>query len=111
MQEFPYLLYPSRESFVMPKVVTANTLATGKVVFLGADGWVETVGEAHLYDDDADAEVGLERAAADAAKALIVEPFVADAGPERDGRPKMTLRDSIRAYGPTIDFLRTVKNA
>ena len=33
----------------MPKVVTANTLATGKVVFLGADGWVETVGEANLW--------------------------------------------------------------
>ena len=32
-----------------------------------------------------------------------------DAGPETDGRPKMTLRDTIRAYGPTIDFLRTAK--
>ena len=95
----------------MSKVVTANTLATGKVVFLGADGWVETMGEAHFYADDAAADVGMERAVADAGKSLIVEPFVADAGPETDGRPKMTLRDTIRAYGPTIDFLRTAKNA
>ena len=95
----------------MSKVVTANTLATGKVVFLGADGWVETMDEAHLYDDDDAAEVGLERAVADAEKALIVEPFIADSGPAKDGRPKMTLRDTIRAYGPTIDFLRAPKNA
>ena len=49
----------------------------------------------------------------EASKALIlketptakVEVFVADVVDETNGRPKMTLRDSIRAYGPTIKFL------
>ena len=90
----------------MPKVVTANTLDTGTVVFLGRDGaWVGAIAEAAMYEDAAAAEAGLERANADAAKAIVVEPFVTDAGPEQDGRPKMTLRDTIRAFGPTINFM------
>lgn len=90
----------------MPKVVTANTLDTGTVVFLGRDGtWVTAIADAAMYDDAAAAEVGLEKANADVARAIVVEPFVTDAGPEQDGRPKMTLRDTIRAFGPTINFM------
>ena len=90
----------------MSKVVTANALSTGKVVFLGADGrWVEAVGQARDYPDAAAAEEGLARAKADADRAIIVDPFVTDAGPTENGRPKMTLRDTIRAFGPTIKFM------
>ena len=89
----------------MPKVVTANTLDTGTVVFLGRDGWVGSLAEAQLFDGADSADVGLDRAKADADRAIVVEPFVTDAGPEQDGRPKMHLRDTIRAYGPTINFM------
>ena len=90
----------------MSKVVTANTLDTGTVVFLGRDGaWVAAIAEAALYEDAGAVEAGLERANADAARAIVVDPFVTDAGPKQDGRPKMTLRDTIRAFGPTINFM------
>ena len=90
----------------MSKVVTANDLATGAVVFLGEAGaWVACVDQAVDYADAAAAETGLALARQDADRALIVDPFVTDKGPAVDGKAKMTLRDSIRAYGPTIHFL------
>lgn len=93
----------------MSKIVTANILATGAVVFFGANGaWVASIDQASVFADADAAEVGLALAKLDADKAIIVDPFVTDAGPEKkDGRPAMTLRDTIRAYGPTIKFLPT----
>ena len=90
---------------LMSKVVTANTLDTGTVVFLGRDGgWVGSLAEARFYEDADAAEEGLAGAKVEAERA-VVDPFVTDAKPEPNGRPKMTLRDTIRAFGPTIDFM------
>ena len=89
----------------MAKVITANVLATGSVVFMTSDGrWVSQVDEAARFADDAAAAAHLERAAQDARKALIVDPFVTDVTAGAEGKPTMSLRDRIRAYGPTIDF-------
>ena len=86
----------------MPKMVTANDLATGAVVFLGTDGnWVADVAEAAGYVDDAAAEEGLVIARRDVARNVVVDPFVT----EKDGDGgRMTLRDRIRASGPTIQY-------
>ena len=90
----------------MPKIVTANTLRTGTVVFLGKnDDWVADVENARIFADAAAAEDGLAIAQRDAQRAIIVDPFVTDKGPDVDGRPGMTMRDRIRAFGPTIAFL------
>ena len=90
----------------MSKIVTANTLAVGHVVFLAADGrWVETVAEAAVFADAAAAEDGLAIARRDQERGLIVDAFITDKGPDKDGRPAMTLRDTIRAFGPTIRYL------
>ena len=87
----------------MPKIVTANTLDTGTVVFLGQSGaWVDAIADAAFFEDAAAAETGLVGATASRA---VVETFVTDAAPEQDGRLKMTLRDTIRAFGPTINFM------
>lgn len=94
----------------MSKVVTANQLTTGIVVFLGKNGsWTHDVAAAKIYATAEEAETGLLEAKDDEARALIVEPFVTDVGAEVEGRPKMTLRDTIRAFGPTISYLPTVK--
>lgn len=90
----------------MPKIVTANNLRTGTVVFLDShDAWVEDVAAARLFADADAAEEGLEIAQKDAARSIIVDPFVTDKAPDADGKPGMTLRDRIRAFGPTIEFL------
>ena len=86
----------------MPKMITANDLATGAVLYLGAgDAWVAAVDAAQAYADDAEAETGLAVARRDVERNLIVDPFVTEKGGE-GGR--MTLRESIRANGPTIDY-------
>lgn len=90
----------------MAKVITANTLAAGIVVFQASDGsWVHDIDKAATYEDAAAAEDALTAALRDVAAAIIVDPFVTNKGATVDGRAQMTLRDSIRAYGPTIRFL------
>ncbi len=87
----------------MPKMITANDLATGAVLYLGADdAWIGDVTRANEYADDTEAEVGLAVGRRDAARNLIVDPFVSEKGGA--GGRKMTLRESIRANGPTIDY-------
>lgn len=90
----------------MSKVVTANELARGTVVFLGVNGkWVASIDEALVFADAASAEVGLASAKLDEKRAIIVDPFIVDRKDGVDGRAAMTTRDAIRAYGPTINYL------
>ena len=89
----------------MAQVITANLLTTGHVVFLGADGaWVDSVDEAASFVDAKAAESGMAQAQWDLERAVIVDPFLVRQGPDKNGRPGMSLRDTIRAYGPTIRF-------
>lgn len=89
----------------MPKVVTANMLATGSVVFFGpGDTWVGSLEEAVGFDDEAAADAALARAQRDQDRAIIVEPFLAERGPRSGDGPEMSLRDRIRAFGPTVRF-------
>jgi hypothetical protein len=91
----------------MPKIVTANLLATGAVVFLAPSGaWVDAVEQARVFDDESQAEdEGMTRAQRDVERALVVDAFVTDIDPTAAGAPKMSLRDKIRAFGPTIVYL------
>ena len=92
----------------MSKIITANTLATGTVVFYGTGGaWVDAIADAVIFDDLPAAEVGLFEAKQDEAKAVVVDAFIVDRSPDGWGETKMTLRDTIRAFGPTIKYLPT----
>lgn len=89
----------------MSKIVTANLLATGTVVFLGADEtWVKDVDKAVAFEDAESAEGGLAVGLRDAERAIVVDPFLTEKAPAGDGKSGMTLRDTIRAFGPTIKF-------
>jgi hypothetical protein len=88
----------------MSKVVSANKLASGTVVFLGSDGWVDAIGEAMVFADEAAAELGLASARLDERRAVIVDPFIVERYDQAVGRASLTLRDAIRAFGPTIDY-------
>ena len=99
----------------MTAIVSANLLATGRVVFLGPEGaWVASIAEATVYGDAAAAEAGLAAAQRRDGGRTVVEPFVtgytrADHDKLPEGRPPMTLRDTIRANGPTVGYGKRVR--
>ena len=90
----------------MPKIVSANRLADGIVVYADQSGaWVERLSQAQIFTTKEDAAEGLLRAGEDAKRNLVVEPSLVDVAEDASGLRPATLRETIRAQGPTIDFL------
>jgi hypothetical protein len=83
-----------------PKVVTANRLREGDVVYLTADGrWSPFHHEADLIEDAARAEARLAQAAAQ--KLLVVGAYLADARPGTLGPEPTHFREAFRTRGPS----------
>ncbi|WP_299409576.1 DUF2849 domain-containing protein [uncultured Roseobacter sp.] len=82
-----------------PKVVTANALLEGDVIYQTATGWTRDLAEAEVLTDEADADLRL----IDAAQQIdvVVGVYLADvdtSGPT----PKPThFREDFRAKGPS----------
>jgi len=90
----------------MLRVVSANRLADGVVVYAGREGaWLERLNDARVFASQEEAEAGLALAQADAARNLIVDPFLVEMTKDASGLRPASLREAIRAHGPTIDFL------
>lgn len=86
-----------------PKVLTANLLLEGDVVYWSPEGdWVGRFEEAAYFDDEAQAEAALARA--EAQQDLVVGPYLADARLE-NGRPVPAhFREAFRDRGPSNYF-------
>ncbi|WP_119419362.1 DUF2849 domain-containing protein [Desertibaculum subflavum] len=85
-----------------PQAVTANRLGDGAVVYLAETGrWSTRLEEARLLLDAAQADAMLDEAGRDAATRVVgpylIEVETGDAGPR-----VASLRERIRATGPTI---------
>lgn len=86
------------------KILTANRLSDGVVIFLAADGrWVETVDDARV-EADGTGHQALETAGrAAVADQHLVEPYLIDVTRRADGRIFPTrYRERVRAAGPSI---------
>ncbi len=89
----------------MLQVVSANRLADGIVVYLGPWGdWVEQLEAAAVFASDAECAAGLEESRAAVAANLIVDPFPVAVVEEAGTRRAVSLRDAIRALGPSIAY-------
>lgn len=83
-----------------PKVVTANDLRLGDVVYMCADGsWTRWHNEAELFIDEAEADIRLLRAMGQAD--LVVGPYLADARQGEDGPEPIHFREVFRTRGPS----------
>ena len=83
-----------------PKVVTANRLREGDVVYLTADDrWSLAHHEAELIDDEAHAQMRLLHAAAQ--KLLVVGAYLADARTGPNGPEPVHFREEFRTRGPS----------
>ena len=83
-----------------PKVLTANHLLEGDVIYLSPTGdWVCRFEDAAYFDNESAANAAL--AKAEAQPDLLVGPYLADATWE-DGHPAPThFREAFRTTGPS----------
>lgn len=82
-----------------PKVVTANALLEGDVIYQTAAGWTRNLAEAEILTDEADADLRLIDASAQVN--LVVGVYLADVALD-DGIPHPThFREDFRAIGPS----------
>ncbi|MGQ0446124.1 MAG: DUF2849 domain-containing protein [Beijerinckiaceae bacterium] len=90
----------------MLKVICANRLADGIVVYAGRDGaWVTRLSQAQIFAGKAEAEAGFLAAQDDARRNLVVEPVLVEVTEDVGELRAVTLREKIRARGPTIDYM------
>ncbi|MCA1285705.1 DUF2849 domain-containing protein [Salipiger bermudensis] len=83
-----------------PKVVTANALLEGDVIYLACDDrWVRRLDEAEIITDEAIAQLRLLDAQARASEAVGV--YLADMAPTEDGPQPTHFREEFRATGPS----------
>lgn len=82
-----------------PKIITANALLEGDVVYLGADDtWSREHVKAELIEDEAHAQLRLLDATQDA---KIVGAYLADAVCGAVGPEPVHFREAFRAKGPS----------
>lgn len=80
------------------KILTANRLEDGLVIYLGNNGWSEDLNEARrAYDDEAAAILDYQGNQA-ALRNEVADPYLIDL--DNDGPVRW--RESIRANGPTV---------
>ena len=85
-----------------PKTVTAWETATGKVVWLTAERtWSTDVSDIGVFTGDT-AEAALE--AAKAQEGVITDPYFMEVTEDGKVAGRETLRESIRANGPTVPY-------
>ncbi|MGC1261214.1 DUF2849 domain-containing protein [Jannaschia helgolandensis] len=89
----------SRNRSFSPKVVTANLLREGDVVYLTEDDrWVASLTEAEVLTDEAHAQMRL----VDADKpSVVVGTYLADVRVTESGPVPTHFREDFRATGPT----------
>lgn len=84
----------------IPKVVTANRLREGDVVyFTAANDWSLFHHEAELLEDEETAAARLAVAAKD--YLIVVGPYLADAKPGAQGPEPTHFREAFRTRGPS----------
>ena len=86
-----------------PKVITANALLEGDVVYLTrADDWSRSLTEAEILTDEADAQYRLLQAQARTAE--IVGAYLANVRPGPNGPAPAHFREDFRRTGPSNRF-------
>ncbi|MFT4150472.1 MAG: DUF2849 domain-containing protein [Paracoccaceae bacterium] len=94
---------PVRKGKFTPKVVTANDLREGDVIYLTADDrWSRVHEEAELIEDAERAEARLAFAAAQ--KLSVVGAYLADAKAGPHGPVPTHFREEFRTRGPSNYF-------
>lgn len=83
-----------------PKVITANALLEGDVVYLTQDDtWTRNLKDADVLTDEADAQIRLIDASARLSE--VVGVYLADVSPDAKGPKPTHFREAFRMRGPS----------
>jgi Protein of unknown function (DUF2849) len=87
------------------KIITANRLDDGVVVFLSAEGWVTNIADSAVLSAPDAIEAGFVAAARSAQEQVIVDVNAIEVDLDDERRPvPVRLRERIRAFGPTVHY-------
>jgi hypothetical protein len=89
----------------MPQhVITANDTEAGHPTYLTPDGgWSRSLADARVFDDEVTRDDALARAKTDQAR--VSDPYVIDVVRDGAGLVAASLRERIRATGPTVGLV------
>ncbi|GAB6966099.1 hypothetical protein JCM25156A_01360 [Komagataeibacter kakiaceti JCM 25156] len=91
----------NRRDLTGTSVITANRLLDGRIVWLTATGWSETISHARIIDNaDVEATIKQVRATPDARR--VVGIYGVQLDPSAAGVTPLTVRERIRAFGPSV---------
>lgn len=84
------------------KVLTANRLRSGDVLYWKAGDWVECLADAEIFADDAAAEAALAATQASVATNQVVTPYLFEVRQAKAGFVPVKEREIIRSQGPSV---------
>src|SRR5258706_11180231 len=85
-----------------PKIMTANRLRDGTIVYLGAKGWSEKFADALIAETPEDEARLNTIAASDVKDRVVVGAYLAQAKKGDGGPQPLSQREHIRATGPSV---------
>lgn len=83
------------------KILTANRLRTGDVLYWKAGSWIEQLTEAEIFAGEA-AEAALASAQASVATNQVITPYLFDVRQTQAGLIPVKEREIIRSLGPSV---------
>ncbi len=84
------------------RIVTANRLSDGLVVYLNGAGWSERIENARIAGDDAAADGLLARAEGAGQEVRVIGPYLIEVTRDAAVPRPLSNREAIRAQGPTV---------
>jgi hypothetical protein len=87
----------------MARMIIANRLHDGAVVFLTAkEDWVRSINDGLILEDEAEQERWLATAKTHEASCRVIDPILIDVVVGENGPRPTSIREQIRAFGPTV---------
>ncbi len=85
------------------QMIIANRLIDGRVVFMDADAaWVDSIEEGILLETTADNDRLMDLAMQAVEDCVIVDPYLIEVVIDNGERRPVEVRESIRAFGPSV---------
>ena len=87
----------------MPQMIIANRLNDGVVVFFTADErWAPAINDGLVIATEADQQRHFETAKAHEVRCLVIDPNLIEVVVEKGAPRPTSIREAIRAFGPTV---------